>query len=274
MIQEPPIPGAREEEDLRPSHAVSVSGHTALALKNNLERLIAYTISNPDIAVGDLGYTTTARRTHYPFRVTVAEPTIERIRVALQNKQGLAPYNSLLSSHKRSVIFSFTGQGATYAAVAQDLYATSTQFRADISLFDGIARQQGYPCFIPLVDGTVSDINQLSAIQIQVGLVSIQIALARLWRSWGVKPTAVIGHSLGEYAALQVAGVLSISDAIFLVGYRARLLDTLCQPYTQSMLAVSESSAVVGGCCPLSLEKLKLLAPTVPGKPSLRAKEK
>ncbi|KAJ6042766.1 uncharacterized protein N7446_013832 [Penicillium canescens] len=246
LIQEPPKPGAREEEDLRPLHAVTVSGHTALALKNNLERMIAYTISNPDISPGDLSYTTTARRTHHPFRVTVAEPTVERIRVALQNKQGLAPYNSLLSSHKRSVIFSFTGQGATYAALAQELYAKSTQFRADISLFDGIARQQGYPSFIPLVDGTVSDINQLSAIQTQVGLVSIQMALSRLWRSWGVKPTAVIGHSLGEYAALQVAGVLSISDAIFLVGHRARLLETHCQPYTHSMLAVSESSAVVG----------------------------
>lgn len=245
MIQEPPKLDNREKKDPRPSHAVTVSGHTASSLKRNLERLIAYTISEPDISPGDLSYTTTARRNHYAFRLTVAEPTIERIRVALQNKQGLAPYNSLLSSHKHSVIFCFTGQGATYAALAQELYVTSTQFRADISLFDGIARQQGYPSFIPLVDGAVPDINQLSATQSQVGLVSVQIALARLWRSWGVNPTAVIGHSLGEYAALQVAGVLSISDAIFLVGHRARLLETHCQPYTHSMLAVSGTSAAI-----------------------------
>ncbi|KAE8321385.1 melanin synthase [Aspergillus sergii] len=239
LIQEPPKPVTREEEDPRPSHAVTVSGHTATAFKNNLEKLIAYISNNPDISPGDLSYTTTARRKHYGFRCTVVEPP-ERILVALQNKRGLTPSNSLLSHGKKSVIFVFTGQGAIYPALAHELYASSTQFRTDILLFDGIARQQGYPSFLSLVDGSVSDISQLSAIQTQVGLVSIQIALSRLWRSWGIKPTAVVGHSLGEYAALQVSGVLSVSDAIFLVGYRARLLESRCRPYTHSMLAVSE----------------------------------
>ncbi|KAL2818236.1 hypothetical protein BDW59DRAFT_175214 [Aspergillus cavernicola] len=245
LIQEPPKPRTRVKEDLRPSHAVTVSGHTPSALKNNLEKLITHIANNPDLAPGDLSYTTTARRSHHAYRFTVAEPTAERIRVALQSKRGLTPSNALLSNQKRSVVFAFTGQGATYPSLGQELYATSPQFRADISLFDGIARQQGYPSFLSLVDGSLSDISQLSAIQTQVGLVSIQIALSRLWRAWGVNPTAVIGHSLGEYAALQVSGVLSISDAIFLVGHRARLLETRCRSYTHSMLAVSATSAAL-----------------------------
>jgi hypothetical protein len=60
----------------------------------------------------------------------------------------------------------------------------------------------------------------------------------------GVNPNAV-SHSLGEYAALQMSGVLSISDAIFLIGHRAHLLETRCQPYTHSMLAVSGTLAVL-----------------------------
>jgi iron transport multicopper oxidase len=121
----------------------------------------------------------------------------------------------------------------------------SSQFRADIDHFDGIARQQGFSSFLPIVDGTAVDLNLLSPIQTQIGLVCIQVALARLWNSLGIKPDAVVGHSLGEYAALQVSGVLSISDTIYLVGYRARLLESKCEMHSHAMLAVADSTSVL-----------------------------
>ncbi|KAH8690471.1 beta-ketoacyl synthase [Talaromyces proteolyticus] len=245
LIQEPPNPVIENSTEPRPLHAVSVSGHTVSAAKNNLERLIAYLSTNHDVSPIDLSYTTTARRRHHRFRLTVTGSSIDSIKTSLEQKR-----QSILSAPSTpeegpSIVFVFTGQGTAFPALAYELYKTSSQFRADIDHFDGIARQQGFPTFLPIIDGSVMDLNSLSPIQTQIGLVCVQVALARLWSSWGVKPTAVLGHSLGEYAALQLSSVLSISDVIFLVGYRARLLETKCEMHSHSMLAVADSPSVL-----------------------------
>jgi iron transport multicopper oxidase len=217
-----------------------VSGHTKTALLNNLNRLIDYLSANPETSPVDLSYTTTARRRHHTFRTTVTGSSLDGIKRALVGKQvSLVTPPSASQKTSQPVIFVFTGQGATYPALARELYITSTQFRADIDHFDGIARQQGFPSFLPVIDGSAADLDALSPIQTQLALLCVQVALARLWSSLGIKPTAVVGHSLGEYAALQVSGVLSISDAIYLVGYRARLLESRCEMHSHAMLAVA-----------------------------------
>jgi len=76
---------------------------------------------------------------------------------------------------------------------------------------------------------------------VQLGQICVQMVLTRLWISWGITPTAVTGHSLGEYAALNAAGVLSAADTISLVGKRAHELVTNCTPDTHAMLAVASS---------------------------------
>ena len=76
---------------------------------------------------------------------------------------------------------------------------------------------------------------------VQLANVALSIALADLWRSWGISPDLIIGHSLGEYAALHIAGVLSANDVFYLVGSRAKALQERCTPGTHAMLAVSGS---------------------------------
>ncbi|KAL3448058.1 melanin synthase [Aspergillus insuetus] len=244
LIQEPPAPVVRHDIEIRPSHPVTVSGHTKSALLNNLNRLINYLSANPETSPVDLSYTTTARRRHHTFRTTVTGSSLDGIKGALIDKQeSLITPPPAPQKTSQPVIFVFTGQGATYPALARQLYITSTQFRADIDHFDGIARQQGFPSFLPVIDGSAADLDALSPIQTQLALLCVQVALARLWSSLGIKPSAVIGHSLGEYAALQVSGVLSISDAIYLVGYRARLLESRCEMHSHAMLAVAADEA-------------------------------
>lgn len=214
-------------------------------MKHNLERLIAYLSSNPDVSPIDLSYTTTARRRHHALRLTVTGTTTDQIRSALEQKRQKVPSEFPFSQKKTLALFVFTGQGAAYPALAHELYTSSIQFRTDIDHFEEIATQQGFPSFLPVLEGITTDLSTLSPIQVQMGLMCIQIALARLWDSWGVRPKVVIGHSLGEYAALQVSGVLSISDAIFLVGYRARLLENLCEMHTHAMLAVNQPPSIL-----------------------------
>lgn len=222
-------------------HPVTVSGHTHSALRNNLERLIAYLAVNLQTSPADLSYTTTSRRRHHSFRATVAESSIQATRVALEQKIQTV----LVETNSHGPVFVFTGQGAAYPALGRELYVTSTQFRADINHFNDIATQQGFPPLLSIVDGSAADLDLLSPIQIQLGLVCVQVALARLWGSWGINPTAVIGHSLGEYAALQVSGVLSVSDMIYLVGSRAQQLEGLCNMHSHAMLAVRDSAAIL-----------------------------
>lgn len=130
--------------------------------------------------------------------------------------------------------------------MGKQLFETSPQFQANIKQYDTICINQGFPSFQPLIDGSVSEIQDLSPVIVQLGAVCVQIALSKLWSSWGINPTVVVGHSLGEYAALYAAGVLSISDTISLVGKRATLLEAKCQAGSHCMLAVKGSVASIG----------------------------
>ena len=140
----------------------------------------------------------------------------------------------------------FTGQGSHYVGMAKQLFTDSHAFKASIQQFDSIAKIQGFPSILGLIDGSVTDIGELSPVVVQLGAVCVQMALCSLWTSWGVAPAAVIGHSLGEYAALQAAGVLSVSDTIWLVGRRAQLLEEKCHAGSHAMLAIKGSAASIG----------------------------
>ena len=104
----------------------------------------------------------------------------------------------------------------------------------------------GFPTFKPIFESdTGLDISAYSPLVAQLASVCMQMALSRLWALWGVVPEAVVCHSLGEYAALNVAGVLSDADTIYLVGKRGQLLDEMCTLHTRRMLVIKAPLATV-----------------------------
>lgn len=125
--------------------------------------------------------------------------------------------------------------------MARQFYNSFSSFRGNLDRFAYIARSFGFPSFLPIVTARGQDLRAPSPSQTQLALTCLQIALARLWMSWNIKPALVIGHSLGEYAALCIAGVLSVSDTIYLVGTRAQLLEERCTKDSHAMLAVRAS---------------------------------
>ena len=143
------------------------------------------------------------------------------------------------------VIFAFTGQGAAYPGMARQLFEEYSSFRSDINRFDLTARNLGFPSFKSIFTAPEGDISEYSPLVSQLAIVCLEMALARLWKSCGVPPNSAVGHSLGEYAALNVAGVISDSDTIYLVGKRAQLLQEHCRLGTHSMLAIRASLAEV-----------------------------
>ncbi|KAL8703407.1 MAG: hypothetical protein Q9201_003410 [Fulgogasparrea decipioides] len=143
------------------------------------------------------------------------------------------------------VAFVFTGQGSFYPSLGRRLFEFSALFRLEISHLNEVALGQNLPSFLPAIEGSLDEEHKLSALVTQLALVCVQMALVRLWGSWGIRPSVVIGHSLGEYAALYTAGVLSRDDTIHLVGHRACLLEERCTPGTHIMLAIKASTAEI-----------------------------
>ncbi|KAL7941478.1 putative conidial pigment polyketide synthase PksP/Alb1 [Trichoderma barbatum] len=224
--------------DPRTVHVVTISAKSIPSLKGNIEKMRNFVQQNASTEgfLRKLSYTTTARRMHHPFRVAIPASNCDQLLSALNEEVKR-------ENHRRPaeapVAFVFSGQGSQYSAMGQH-FLHFAAFREEINSYDMLAQRHGFPSIMPLVDGSV-DIDDLDPIVVQLGTTCIQMALANLWVSFGMQPTYVIGHSLGHYAALKSAGVLTASDTIYLVGMRARLLQDKCSKGSHAMLAIRSS---------------------------------
>jgi acyl transferase domain-containing protein len=238
----PSLPEPEEAEDPRTCHILAVSAKCASSLEANVKSLLSYIeAAGDELSLPCLSYTTTARRMHHPHRVIVQGSTASDIQQQLKsalargdgaNRPSVAP----------KVVLAFTGQGSQFVGMARQLCSSLPPFRASLQQLDRIAQSLGFDSFLPfLEDDSGADLKRFSPMTAQLASVCLQIALARLWASLGVVPDAVVGHSLGEYAALNVAGVLSDADTVFLVGKRAQLLEEHCTLHTHSMLVARAS---------------------------------
>ncbi|TQW02705.1 polyketide synthase [Cordyceps javanica] len=245
IVEEAPTRVTPQIGDTRGTHAVVISAKTKTSLSANIRNLVDHLRNNSEtVSLPDLGYTTTARRYQHSYRAAVTASSIDQVIVKLlaQTKESNAARPvAKAGGTAPSVAFAFTGQGASYSSMALELYHDASTFRDHIQHLDSLARGQGFPSFISAIDGTHPKEYVHSAIVTQLALVCIEMALAHYWQSLGVTPQVVAGHSLGEYAALQVAGVISASDAVFMVGKRAEMLQNACEPNTYCMLAVRAS---------------------------------
>lgn len=225
--------------DPRSHHVVTITAKSKSAMIRNAENLVKWMEENPSTSVSHIAYTTTARRIQHYWRMNVAVTSLADAQEAIKErlKSNFVP----VSPDQPQVAFMFTGQGSHYASLGRDLYSHYSVFRQAIDEYNQLALIHGFPSFLPLIDGSEPDVQKLCPVVVQLGLASFEMALARLWTSWGIQPAAVLGHSLGEYAALHVAGVLSASDTIYLVGARAKLLIEKCTAGTHAMLAVKGS---------------------------------
>ena len=235
-------------EDARRAHTIAVSAKTKASLTANIENLIAYLDAHgTEIRLADLAYTTTARRYQYGYRVALAA-TSDIAHLKKQLHAQLATINDLRPVDKSGpppVVFAFTGQGASTKSMSLELYHDVPSFREHVQHLDAIAQAQGFPPLIPALDGSHPEDHAHSPVVTQLALVCTGIALAKYWASIGIKPDAVVGHSLGEFAALHVAGVVTAHEAIFMAGQRAQLLQENCQIGSHAMMAVRASLAEI-----------------------------
>ena len=235
-----------EAADTRSHHLIAVSAKNGVSLQGNLRYMLGYLKQNPVISLGKLSYTTTARRLHHQHRVMLTGSSTEevctQIDAALRDQVGMTR-----AKNAPKVVFTFTGQGAQYPGMGKELYNSFSLFRTEIRRLDQLGQSLGFPSMLSVILSEEQDISIFAPVAVQLAGICLQLALGKLWASWNITPTAVVGHSLGEYAAVNVAGVLSDADTVYLVGSRAQLLQKKCSQNTHSMLVVKGSTEEIAG---------------------------
>lgn len=234
------------DEDPRSIHAICITAKTVKALQGNLVGLIQYLTDNPSTSLPQLSYTTTSRRMHHAYRTIMLASAVPMLVNGLQQIVNATEFKPIPRSAQRSKIgYAFTGQGTFYLALAKVLYQNIGSFRESLRQLSSTSKAMGFEEFLDIIDGTCQSLDDIDTCKTHLALVGVQMALSDLWASYNIQPSFTIGHSLGEYAALYAAGILTPHDALYLVGSRARLLVEHCRKGTHVMLAIKGSAALV-----------------------------
>ena len=234
VLEEPPADRASDPPS-RPAQVIAFSALTESALRAAGQQLAARLDSTHEPAeFADLAYTLQTGRHRLPHRRVVVAPDARRAAEALRETDGTRDIVREGPDDAR-LVYMFPGGGSQYPGMARDLWKHEPVFRRAIQECDEIL---GGIAGIGLVEALFSAESEVDMERPSIALpalFAVEVALADLWSSWGVKPTALLGHSMGEYTAAHVAGVMSRYDALALVAERGRLFDTLPPG---SMLAV------------------------------------
>jgi acyl transferase domain-containing protein/SAM-dependent methyltransferase/acyl carrier protein len=231
------IPDATIE---RPEHLVAISARTEKA-RSRLAAAYRAVLAEGRMSLADLAHTTNVGRASLPQRMTVRARTTDEAVAALdailQGGGSPAVHTGAASARAPQIGFLFTGQGAQYPGMARTFYETQPAFRAALSeCADILASVLPQPLTTLLFpdDGAPSRLDD--TVITQPVLFAIEYSMAAMWQSWGVKPMVVMGHSVGEFVAACVAGILTLPDALRLVAERGRLMGAL--PRDGAMVAV------------------------------------
>ena len=208
---------------------LSLSGHTAEALRDRARSLAVYLRANVDVGASDIAHMAAARREHLEHRLAVVGTGREELASGLEAfVKGQDPAN-LVANRVRStdtvrVAFVCSGQGAQWWGMGRELLTSMPIFRREIArCADEIKRHADWDLLEELTRDEAG--SRLGETEIaQPALFSLQVALAAVWRFWGIEPHALIGHSVGEVAAAHLGGVLSFEDAVKVICHRGRLM--------------------------------------------------
>ncbi|OHW67265.1 polyketide synthase [Mycobacterium avium subsp. paratuberculosis] len=199
-----------------------LSSTSADELRRTAGRLADWVHAHDDLALPDLAYTLARRRVHRPVRTAVlAGDRAQLIEALREVADGDTPYPAAVGRGDRGPVWVFSGQGSQWAAMGADLLATERVFAATVAQAEPlIARESGFS----VAEAMSAPQTVTGQDRVQPTLFTMQVALAATMKAHGVRPGAVIGHSLGEAAAAVVAGALSLEDGARVICRRSRLM--------------------------------------------------
>jgi len=239
----------------RPLHLLTLSAKSEPALRDLAVSYREFLAAHPSVDLADVCFTANRGRSHFDHRLAVVAESPAQMQERLQGfVQQTLPngwVSGTLSSRKRpKVAFLFTGQGSQYIEMGRQLYETQPIFRAAMERCDRLLRDDLPQPLLSVLYPEPGQPTETSALlnttaYTQPALFALEYSLAQLWKSWGIEPSLLLGHSVGEYAAACIAGVFSLEDGLKLIAARARLMQAL--PMNGAMVAVFASPQQVQG---------------------------
>ncbi len=249
ILEEAPPHERKVNKTDRTSHLFTVSGYNKKAVDDLVGKYFTYLDKNDSVSIGDLTYTVNSGRKHFKNRFATVVSSATELKSILQNYLNKGTEPSVKTTGEivtGKTAFLFTGQGAQYFGMGKVLYQTHPVFKSTVDYCNKILSEHHGIDLLNLLysdQGKKEEIHQTQ--YTQPGLFAIEYAVAKLWESWGIKPDALIGHSIGEITAACYAGVMSLEDALHIVAVRGRLMQSL--PRNGIMAVVFAPLNIVNG---------------------------
>jgi malonyl CoA-acyl carrier protein transacylase len=232
VLEEAPAAVPRpEQETERPRHLLTLSARTPGALAQLTHRYARHLADRPELSLRDVAFTANTGRAHFRHRLAVVAGSRDEARTRLEACAGghtPAGVSTGQAAEPPRIAFLFTGQGSQYVGMGRQLYDAEPVFRDALDQCDRILRVHLNRPLLEVIHHPSGDASSLDdTAYTQPALFALEYALAALWKSWGIEPGVVMGHSIGEYVAACVAGVFSLEDGLALVSARGRLMQAL-----------------------------------------------
>jgi amino acid adenylation domain-containing protein len=225
-------PERHSSPSTRSKHLLVLSARSLAALDQATDNLAAHLKSHPELNLADVAWTLQVGRRSFDCRRAVVAASATEAISSLSKRDREHVQTRLKPNDAPEVYFLFPGQGSQHPNMAREIYDAEPVFReavdrcAQILLphLDADLRSLLYP-----PDGTSDETKRrvTETIIAQPAIFTIEYALAQLWMSWGIRPKAMAGHSIGEFVAAFLAGVISLEDALALVALRGRMMQRL-----------------------------------------------
>jgi acyl transferase domain-containing protein/acyl carrier protein len=230
ILEEPPE--TKRAETHRQPNVLVLSAKTDTALNSLTENLKRYVEKNPDLELNDIAYTCQTGRKSFRHRRFVVFNDRDDLVDRLNNPARNAIIDTVCEKEDRPVIFAFPGQGNQYVGMGCELYQNEKVFRDTVDecceLLTPILDLDLRDIIFAQGDAAAAAADKLNQTYItQPSLFVISYAHAKLWMSMGIMPAAMVGHSVGEYVAACLSGVLSLEDALKAVARRGKLIQDL-----------------------------------------------
>ncbi|MGV0809588.1 type I polyketide synthase [Mycolicibacterium setense] len=245
VLEQSPTPATTPNTDTltahihQPSMMWPISGHTSAALAKQAGQLHSHLLDHPSLDPAAIAHSLAATRAHQRYRAVISRtatavwhtdhtPALESLAALAEGRSAPTVVHGVVpSSGPRRIVFVFPGQGSQYAGMATELYRYHPGFARSLDECDHALR--------PLTGWSVldvlHDVQQAPSLRrddvVQPTLFAVMIALANMWRSYGIVPDVVVGHSQGEIAAAHIAGALTLEDAARVITVRSRALSAL-----------------------------------------------
>ncbi len=249
IIEQPPIV-AGEQYEKRP-YVVTLSSLNKQNLHLQKKQLSGHIHANPELALADIEFTSLYGRKLMPYRFSVVCNNRDELIAQLNGTKNEGCYEGYGDISQS--VFMFPGQGSQYANMAAGLYHENKAFRIDMDYCLEYLQTLTHVNFKSIIFSDNSDLLDKTQYT-QVCLFIVEYCLAKALMRAGIKPNAIVGHSLGEYVAACMVGCITLEDAILLVYHRGRLMGTMSEG---AMLLVRATEKVL---TPLLLNSIAICA--------------